>query len=128
MPEASSIKDVVVKIEKSIQRLTEQIAENRKVVEGLASNLIKMLDASLEKSYAVVKNVEREVDTFEEQCRLVESQMVEEVERAKQLSGLKDLEDAINVITEIVEELSGKIDLDKLLVAVQRFEESERSL
>lgn len=128
MPEKSSIKDVVAKIEKSIQNLADQIAENRKIVEGLASNLTKMLDASLEKTYTVVKSVEREVDTFEEQCRLLESQMIAEVERAKQLSGLKDLEDAISVITEIVEELSNKIDLDKLLVAVQRLEESERSL
>jgi chromosome segregation ATPase len=128
MPKESSIVDVVAKVEKSIKDLTEQIAENRKVVEGMVGNLTKLLDASLEKTTGVVKNIEREIDTFEEQRRLLESQLEGEVERAKQLSGLKDLEDAIKVITQIVEELSSKIDLDKLVVAVQRLEESERSL
>ncbi|MFX1564182.1 MAG: hypothetical protein ACFFDP_12840 [Promethearchaeota archaeon] len=128
MPKAERIKDVVTKVEKSIEELAKQMTENRKAMEDMASKLTKLLDASMEKTSTVVTQIRREVETFEEQRRLLESQLKEEVEREKTLTGLKDLEEAIGVITEIVEELSNKIDLDKFIVAVQRLEESERSL
>jgi len=122
MAEISSVKDVIAKVEQGIENLARQLSETRKAVEQLASSLTERMDKTVSRAESLVVQIRRELDTFGEQRRLVESMLTTEVERAKKLSKLKDLEDAVQAVIEAVEEMRSKVDLNKVLQAVQELE------
>jgi septation ring formation regulator EzrA len=127
MSQASNIKAVVAKVEQSIEELSKQIRETRGAVERLAEETKTRLDGSLGQVGALAKEIHQEIDTFGEQRRLVESQLTAEVDRAKQLSALKDLEDAVHVVVETLEELTGKVEISHLIEAVQKLEAQQKA-
>jgi hypothetical protein len=120
--DTTSIKEIVEKVEKSINDLTEQMRQTRVAIEQLAENMTQQTDQTINQAKRMVKEVHQEFETFKEQRHLVESQLTSEVDRAKQLSGLKDLEDAVRVIIEMVDEIGKQIDLEAVVETVSEFE------
>jgi chromosome segregation ATPase len=126
MSQASNIKAVVTKVEQSIEELSKQIRETRGAVERLAEEIKTRLDGTLGQVGALTKEIHQEIATFDEQRRLVESQLTAEVDAAKRLSALKDLEDAVRVVVETLEELTSKVEISHLLEAVQKLEAQQK--
>jgi chromosome segregation ATPase len=127
MSQASNIKAEVAKVEQSIEELSRQIRETRGAVERLAEEIRTRLDGTLGQVGALTKEIHQEIATFDEQRRLVESQLTAEVDRAKRLSALKDLEDAVEVVVETLEELTSKVEVSHLVEAVQKLEAQQKS-
>jgi len=127
MSQASNIKAVVAKVEQSIEELSKQIRETRGAVERLAEEIRTRLDGTLGQVGALTKEIHQEIATFDEQRRLVESQLTSEVDAAKRLSALKDLEDAVHVVFETLEELTSKVEISHLLEAVQKLEAQQKA-
>jgi chromosome segregation ATPase len=126
MSQASNIKAVVAKVEQGIEELSKQVRETRGAVERLAEEIKTRLDGTLGQVGALTKEIHQEIATFDEQRRLVESQLTAEVDAAKGLSALKDLEDAVHVVFETLEELTSKVEISHLLEAVQKLEAQQK--
>jgi len=127
MSQAANIKAVVAKVEQSIEELSKQIRETRGAVERLAEEIRTRLDGTLGQVGVLTKEIHQEIATFDEQRRLVESQLTAEVDAAKRLSALKDLEDAVHVVVETLEELTSKVEISHLLEAVQKLEAQQKA-
>jgi len=127
MSQAANIKAVVAKVEQSIEELSKQIRETRTAVERLVEEVRTRLDGTLGQVGTLTKEIHQEVATFDEQRRLVESQLTAEVDAAKRLSALKDLEDAVHVVLETLEELTSKVEIPHLLEAVQKLEAEQKA-
>jgi chromosome segregation ATPase len=127
MSQAASIKAVIAKVDQNIEELSKQIRETRGAVERLAGEIKTRLDGTLGQVGALTREIRQEVATFDEQRRLVESQLTAEVDAAKRLSALKDLEDAVHVVVETLEELTSKVEVSHLLEAVQKLEAEQKA-
>ncbi|MFX0168852.1 MAG: hypothetical protein ACFE89_05765 [Candidatus Hodarchaeota archaeon] len=126
MSNAAAVREVISKIEQSIDALSEQVKATRTAMEEMSQNLQAQLEQTMKQADTTAQEIHRDIETFREQRQLVETQLIAEVDRAKELSNLKDIEDAIRVIIEIVDELTNKINLDDVVEAVKRFEASKK--
>jgi hypothetical protein len=96
-------------------------------MEKLAEESVNRLKKVLDQSETLIQLLQQEVSTFEEQRHLLESQITAELDRVKRITQLSDLEDAVHTVSEIIDEFVNKIDLDKVLEAVQQLEAQQRS-
>lgn len=126
MTDASSVKEAIEKVEKSISELSEQLQTTRKVIEQLAEDLNKQMDKTVKQANSVAQEIHRDITTFQEQRQLVESQFTAEVDRAKELSGIKDLEDALRVVIETIDELNNQVKIETVLEAVKQLEAKQK--
>ena len=126
MSDAAAVKEAISKVEQSIDALSEQVEATRTAMEKLSQNLQTQMEQTVKQANSTAQEIHRDIETFREQRQLVETQLIAEVDRAKELSNLKDIEDAIRVIIEIVDELTNKIDLDDVVNAVKKFEASKK--
>ena len=122
MSEAASVKAAIEKIEKGLDELGEQLKATQSAMEQLGQDLSAQMDQTAKQANIAAQEIHRDVTTFREQRQLVETQLIAEVDRAKELSNLKDIEEAIRVIIEIVDELTNRINLDEVLKTVKDFE------
>jgi hypothetical protein len=122
----SEVKDAINKVEQSIDALSEELKATRKAMEQLSESLQTQMDHAAKQAEASAQEIHRDIETFREQRQLVETQLIAEVDRAKELSNLKDIEDAVRVIIEVVDELTNKIDLDDVVDAVKQLEASKK--
>ena len=127
MSKPDDVKKAVEKVETTIKELVEQMKATRVAVEQLTEGLQSQLEQVVKQAGSVAQEINRDITTFQEQRQLVESQLTSEVERAKQLSDLKDIEESIQVIREVIDELSKKVDLRGLSEAVTKFESEQKS-
>jgi len=126
MTDAAAVKDAIKKVEQSIDALSEELKATRKAMEQLSQDLQTQMDHAMKQADASAQEIHRDIETFREQRQLVETQLIAEVDRAKELSNLKDIEDAVRVIIEVVDELTNKINLDDVVDAVKQFEASKK--
>jgi len=126
MKESAAVKDAINKVEQSIDALSEELKATRKAMEQLSQDLRSHMDQAVKQADASTQEIRRDIETFREQRQLVETQLIAEVDRAKELSNLKDIEDAVRVIIEVVDELTNKINLDDVVDAVKQFEASKK--
>lgn len=126
MTDAATVKEAIVKVEKSIDNLAEQLTATRSAMEQLSQDLAEQMEKTVKQANSAAQEIHRDVTTFREQRQLVETQLIAEVDRAKELSNLKDIEEAIRVVIEIVDELTNKINLDEVLEAVKQLETSHK--
>lgn len=126
MSEAAIVKEAIEKVEKGIDELAEQLKATRAAMEQLSQDLSMQMEKTIKQATTAAQEIHRDITTFREQRQLVETQLVAEVDRAKELSNLKDIEEAIRVVIEIVDELTNKINLDEVLDAVKKFEASQK--
>lgn len=126
MTDASSVKEAIEKVEKSISELSEQLQKTRKVIEQLAEDLNKQMDKTVKQASSVAQEIKRDITTFQEQRQLVESQFTAEVDSAKELSGIKDLEDALRVVIETIDELNNQVKIETVLEAVKQLEAKQK--
>ncbi len=122
MSVATSVKNIVEKIGQRLDSLSEEMKALRVAMEKLAEESANRLKKVLEQSETLIQLLQQEVSTFEEQRHLLESQITAELDRVKRITQLSDLEDAVHTISDIVDEVVNKIDLDKVLEAVQQLE------
>ncbi len=127
MTDAETVKKGIEKVEKGIEKLAEQLNATRTSMEQLSQDLAKQMERTVKQADSASQEIHRDVTTFREQRQLVETQLIAEVERAKELSNLKDIEEAIRVVIEIVDELTNRINLDEVLQAVKDFETSQKA-
>jgi hypothetical protein len=95
-------------------------------MEQLGQDLSAQMDQTAKQANLAAQEIHRDVTTFREQRQLVETQLIAEVDRAKELSNLKDIEEAIRVVIEIVDELTNRINLDEVLNTVKDLESSKK--
>ena len=126
MSDAASVKEAIEKIEKGLDELSEQLKATQSAMEQLGQDLSAQMDQTAKQANFAAQEIHRDVNTFREQRQLVETQLIAEVDRAKELSNLKDIEEAIRVIIEIVNELTNRINLDDVLKTVKDFESSKK--
>ncbi|MHA2405551.1 MAG: hypothetical protein ACXADB_00885 [Candidatus Hermodarchaeia archaeon] len=126
MSDAASVKEAIEKIEKGLDDLSEQLKATQSAMEQLGQDLSAQMDQTAKQANSAAQEIRRDVTTFREQRQLVETQLIAEVDRAKELSNLKDIEEAIRVIIEIVDELTNRINLDDVLKTVKNFESSKK--
>jgi ABC-type transporter Mla subunit MlaD len=126
MTDAAKVKDAIAKVEKGIDALGEQLTATRTAMEQLSQDLAEQMEKTVKQANSAAKEIHRDVTTFREQRQLVETQLIAEVDRAKELSNLKDIEEAIRVVIEIVDELTNRINLDEVLEAVKQLETSQK--
>ena len=126
MSDTATVKEAIEKIEKGLDELGEQLKATQSAMEQLGQDLSAQMDQTAKQANLAAQEIHRDVTTFREQRQLVETQLLAEVDRAKELSNLKDIEDAIRVIIEIVDELTNKINLDEVLQTVKDFETSKK--
>jgi hypothetical protein len=126
MSDAVMVKDAIAKIEKGLEELGEQIKATQSAMEQLGQDLSAQMEQTAKQANAAAQEIHRDVSTFREQRQLVETQLIAEVDRAKELSNLKDIEEAIRVIIEIVDELTNRIDLDEVLKTVKEFDSAKK--
>jgi hypothetical protein len=126
MSDAAIVKEAIAKIEKGLDELGEQLKATQLAMEQLGQDLSSQMDQTAKQANLAAQEIHRDVTTFREQRQLVETQLIAEVDRAKELSNLKDIEDAIRVIIEIVDELTNRINLDQVLQTVKEFESSKK--
>jgi len=126
MTDAATVKEAIAKIEKGLDELGEQLKATQSAMEQLGQDLSAQMDQTATQANLAAQEIHRDVTTFREQRQLVETQLLAEVDRAKELSNLKDIEDAIRVIIEIVDELTNRINLDEVLKTVKEFEASKK--
>jgi ABC-type transporter Mla subunit MlaD len=126
MTDAAKVKEAIAKVEKGIDDLGEQLTATRTAMEQLSQDLAEQMEKTVKQANSAAKEIHRDVTTFREQRQLVETQLIAEVDRAKELSNLKDIEEAIRVVIEIVDELTNKINLDEVLEAVKQLETSQK--
>ena len=126
MTDAATVKDAIEKIEKGLDELGEQLKATQSAMEQLGQDLSTQMDQTAKQANTAAQEIHRDVSTFREQRQLVETQLLAEVDRAKELSNLKDIEEAIRVIIEIVDELTNRINLDEVLQSVKEFESSKK--
>jgi glutaredoxin 2 len=124
MTDSAAVKDAINKVEQSIDSLTEELRATRKAMEQLSQDLQAQMDQTVKQANASAQEIHRDIETFREQRQLVETQLIAEVDRAKELSNLKDIEDAVRVIIEVVDELTNRFNLDDVVDAVKQFEAS----
>jgi protein subunit release factor B len=126
MTDAAKVKEAIAKIEKGIDDLGEQLTATRTAMEQLSQDLVEQMEKTVKQANSAAHEIHRDVTTFREQRQLVETQLIAEVDRAKELSNLKDIEEAIRVVIEIVDELTNRINLDEVLEAVKQLETSQK--
>ena len=126
MTDATTVKEAIKKVEQSIDTLSEELKATRKAMEQLSQDLQSQMDHAVKQANASAHEIHRDIETFREQRQLVETQLIAEVDRAKELSNLKDIEDAVRVIIEVVDELTNKINLDDVVDAVNQLEASKK--
>lgn len=126
MTDSAKVKDAIAKVEKGIDDLGEQLTATRTAMEQLSQDLAEQMEKTVKQANSAAKEIHRDVTTFREQRQLVETQLIAEVDRAKELSNLKDIEEAIRVVIEIVDELTNRINLDEVLEAVKQLETSQK--
>jgi len=126
MTDTVTVKEAIAKVEKGLDELGEQLKATQSSIEQLGQNLSAQMEQTAKQANMAAEEIHRDVTTFREQRQLVETQLLAEVERAKELSNLKDIEEAIRVIIEIVDELTNRINLDEVLQAVKEFEASRK--
>lgn len=126
MSDAAAVKEAIAKVEKGIDELAEQLKATQSAMEQLAQDLVQQMEKTINQANSAAKEIHRDVTTFREQRQLVETQLLQEVDRAKELSNLKDIEEAIRVVIEIVDELTNRINLDDVLEAVKQLEASKK--
>ncbi len=126
MSDAAQVKEAIEKIEKGLDDLSEQLKATQSAMEQLGQDLSAQMDQTAKQANSAAQEIRRDVTTFREQRQLVETQLIAEVDRAKELSNLKDIEEAIRVIIEIVDELTNRINLDDVLKTVKNFESSKK--
>ena len=126
MKDSATVKDAINKVEQSIDMLSEELKATREAMEQLSQDLQAHMDHAMKQADASAQEIRRDIETFREQRQLVETQLIAEVDRAKELSNLKDIEDAVRVIIEVVDELTNKINLDDVVDAVTQFEASKK--
>ena len=126
MTDAATVKDAITKVEKGIDDLAEQLTATRTAMEQLSQDLEAQMEKTVKQANSAAQEIHRDVTTFREQRQLVETQLIAEVDRAKELSNLKDIEEAIRVVIEIVDELTNRINLDEVLEAVKQLETSQK--
>jgi uncharacterized protein involved in exopolysaccharide biosynthesis len=119
---AASVKDIVEKIGQRLDSLSEEMKVLRVDMEKLAEESANRLKKVLDQSDTLIQLLQQEVSTFEEQRHLLESQITAELDRVKRITQLSDLEDAVHTVSDIIDEFVNKIDLDKVLEAVQQLE------
>jgi chromosome segregation ATPase len=123
----ASVKDIIEKIGQRLDSLSEEMKALRADMEKLAEESVNRLKKVLDQSETLIQLLQQEVSTFEEQRHLLESQITAELDRVKRITQLSDLEDAVHTVSEIIDEFVNKIDLDKVLEAVQQLEAQQRS-
>ncbi|MFX1301162.1 MAG: hypothetical protein ACFFAL_07935 [Promethearchaeota archaeon] len=126
MTDATTVKEAIAKVEKGIEDLAEQLTATRTAMEQLSQDLEEQMEKTVKQANSAAQEIHRDVTTFREQRQLVETQLIAEVDRAKELSNLKDIEEAIRVVIEIVDELTNKINLDEVFEAVKQLETSQK--
>jgi methyl-accepting chemotaxis protein len=126
MTDAATVKEAIEKVEKGIDELAEQLTATRTAMEQLSQDLAEQMEKTVKQANSAAQEIHRDVTTFREQRQLVETQLIAEVDRAKELSNLKDIEEAIRVVIEIVDELTNRINLDEVLEAVKQLETSQK--
>ncbi len=126
MTDSTTVKEAIAKVEKGIEDLAEQLKTTRTAMEQLSQDLEEQMEKTVKQANSAAQEIHRDVTTFREQRQLVETQLIAEVDRAKELSNLKDIEEAIRVVIEIVDELTNKINLDEVLEAVKQLETSQK--
>jgi ABC-type transporter Mla subunit MlaD len=126
MTDAAKVKEAIAKVEKGIDDLGEQLTATRTAMEQLSQDLEEQMEKTVKQANSAAQEIHRDVMTFREQRQLVETQLIAEVDRAKELSNLKDIEEAIRVVIEIVDELTNRINLDEVLEAVKQLETSQK--
>jgi flagellar hook-associated protein FlgK len=126
MTDAATVKEAIAKVEKGIEDLAEQFKATRTAMEQLSQDLEEQMEKTVKQANSAAQEIHRDVMTFREQRQLVETQLIAEVDRAKELSNLKDIEEAIRVVIEIVDELTNKINLDEVLEVVKQLETSQK--
>ncbi|MFX1564623.1 MAG: hypothetical protein ACFFCH_01390 [Promethearchaeota archaeon] len=126
MSDSAMVKDAIANIEKGLESLEEQLKATQSAMEQLGQDLSVQMEQTAKQANAAAQEIHRDVSTFREQRQLVETQLIAEVDRAKELSNLKDIEEAVRVIIEIVDELTNRIDLDEVLKSVKDFESSKK--
>ncbi len=126
MTDAETVKGAIEKIEKGLDELGEQLKATQSAMDQLGQDLSAQMDQTAKSANTAAQEIHRDVSTFREQRQLVETQLLAEVDRAKELSNLKDIEEAIRVIIEIVDELTNRINLDEVLQTVKDFETSRK--
>jgi predicted ribonuclease toxin of YeeF-YezG toxin-antitoxin module len=126
MTDAAAVKEAINKVEQSIDALSEEMKATRKAMEELSQNIQAQMDHTVKQANASAQEIHRDIETFREQRQLVETQLIAEVDRAKELSNLKDIEDAVRVIIEVVDELTNRINLDDVVDAVKKLEASKK--
>jgi hypothetical protein len=126
MTDTATVKEAIAKVEKGLDELGEQLKATQSSIEQLGQNLSAQMEQTAKQANLAAKEIHRDVTTFREQRKLVETQLLAEVDRAKELSNLKDIEEAIRVIIEIVDELTNRINLDEVLESVKEFEASRK--
>lgn len=126
MTDTETVKEAIVKIEKGLDELGEQLKATQSAMDQLSQDLSAQMEQTAKQANQAAQEIHRDVTTFREQRQLVETQLLAEVERAKELSNLKDIEEAIRVIIEIVDELTNRINLDDVLKSVKDFETSRK--
>ena len=122
MSVTSSVKNIVEKIGKRLDSLSKEMKALRADMEKLAEESTNRLKKVLDQSETLIQLLQQEVSTFEEQRHLLESQITAELDRVKRITQLSDLEDAVHTVSDIIDEFVNKIDLDKVLEAVQQLE------
>ncbi|MFW9830338.1 MAG: hypothetical protein ACFFD8_00970 [Candidatus Thorarchaeota archaeon] len=127
MTDAAAVKEAITKVEKGIDELAEQLKATHSAMEQLSQDLAQQMDSTVQQANTAAQEIHRDVTTFREQRQLVETQLIAEVDRAKELSNLKDIEKAIQVVIEIVDELTNRINLDEVLEAVKALEASKKA-
>ena len=126
MTYTATVIEAISQVEKGLDELGEQLKATQSSIEQLGQNLSAQMEQTAKQANMAAEEIHRDVTTFREQRQLVETQLLAEVERAKELSNLKDIEEAIRVIIEIVDELTNRINLDEVLQAVKEFEASRK--
>ncbi|MFW9985033.1 MAG: hypothetical protein ACFFDJ_00525 [Candidatus Odinarchaeota archaeon] len=126
MSDAATVKEAIEKVEKGIDNLAEQLNSTRSAMEQLSQDLSQQMEKTIKEANTAAQEIHRDITTFREQRQLVETQLIAEVDRAKELSNLKDIEEAIRVVIEIVDELTNRINLDKVIEAVKALETSNK--
>jgi hypothetical protein len=126
MADTAAVKEAIAKVEKGLDELGEQLKATQAAMEQLGQDLSKQMEQTAKQANQAAQEIHRDVTTFREQRQLVETQLLAEVDRAKELSNLKDIEEAIRVIIEIVDELTNRINLDEVFQSVKEFETSKK--
>ena len=127
MSVAASVKNIVEKIGQRLDSLSEEMKELRVAVEKLAEESTNRMKKVLEQAETLIQLLQQEVSTFDEQRHLLESQIIAELDRVKRITQLSDLEDAVHTVSDVIDEVVNKIDLDKVLEAVQQLEGKQGS-